>query len=67
MDAEKKVLTPIEVAEQLGVNRKTVYTMLQQNLLPHVRCGDKYLIGRVAFEKWLEGNQAKAGAGNSAA
>jgi len=57
MDSEKKVLTPADVAQTLGVNRKTVYDELKAGRIPHVKMGDKYIIGRVAFDRWLEGNQ----------
>jgi excisionase family DNA binding protein len=53
MDTDKKVLSPLEVAKELGCCRKTVYTMLRKNKIPHVRLGDMYAIPVSAFEKWL--------------
>jgi excisionase family DNA binding protein len=53
MESEKKVLTPIEVAKKLGCCRKTIYSMLKANEIPHVKIGDMYMIPVSAFEKWL--------------
>lgn len=61
MDTSKKVLTPEDAAAEAGVCRKTIYTLLQKGEIRHVKAGDKYLISRANFEKWLEGNQAKTG------
>lgn len=65
METIKKVLNPLEVAEQLNCSRKTVYTMLRKNQIPHVKVGDLYMIPVSAFEKWLLecGNQSKVGSG----
>ena len=52
-NGKKIVLTPLEVSKELGCCRKTVYTMLKTNKLPHVKIGDMYMIPVSAFEKWL--------------
>jgi excisionase family DNA binding protein len=59
MENTKAVLTPFEAAKILGCNPKSIYKELQAGNIPHVKIGDRYIIGRVAFEKWLEGNQTK--------
>ena len=64
MDSEKKVLTPDEVSKILGVNRKSVYNELHACHIPHVKIGDRYIIGKESFFKWLEGTQPKAGSGS---
>jgi excisionase family DNA binding protein len=51
---EKTILLPEDVAKELGVCLKTVYTMCKDGNLPHVKAGDRYLIPRKAFAKWLE-------------
>jgi excisionase family DNA binding protein len=53
MDTNKKVMSPLEVAKELGCCRKTVYTMLKNNELPYVKIGDMWAIPVTAFEKWL--------------
>jgi excisionase family DNA binding protein len=53
MDKDKKVLTPLEVAQELGLCRKTVYEMLHKGQLPYIKAGDKYLIPTVALDKYL--------------
>ncbi len=50
---DKKVLTPEEVARQLGISRNLVYDELRAGKIPHVKVGDRYLIPCSAFEKWL--------------
>jgi excisionase family DNA binding protein len=59
MENEKKVLTPFEAAKELGCNPKSIYKELQAGNIPHVKIGDRYIIGRAAFEKWLEGRQSQ--------
>jgi excisionase family DNA binding protein len=62
MDNNKKVLTPEDVAREAGVCRRTVYSLLKRGKIQHVRAGEKYLISRANFEKWLSGEQLKTNA-----
>ena len=50
---EKRVLSPIEVAEILTVHRKTIYKMLHENKIPYIKAGDKYLISISALDRYL--------------
>lgn len=50
---ERKVLTPAEVARQLRCHPKTVYKMLHEQQLPHIKAGDKFLIPIVALDRYL--------------
>jgi excisionase family DNA binding protein len=43
-------MSPTETAEALGVDRHTIYRMLAQGLLPHIRCGRVIRIHRSAVE-----------------
>jgi excisionase family DNA binding protein len=51
---EKTVLTAYQVSEQLGCCLRKIYEMLKSGTIPSVKCGDKYLIPKAAFQKWLE-------------
>jgi excisionase family DNA binding protein len=62
VDNTKRVLTPEEVAQELGCCRKTIYAELKAGKIPSVKIGDKWLIPVVAFETWLkECNQSRTG------
>jgi excisionase family DNA binding protein len=60
----RAVLTVPEVAEALDMSTDAVYAMLRDNVIPHFRYGRKYIIGRVAFDKWLAGCGAPVNAVN---
>ncbi len=53
MSNEKRVLSPLEVAKELGLCRKTIYGMLHKGQLPYIKAGDKYLIPTAALDKYL--------------
>ncbi len=53
METEKAVLTPYEVADKLGLSLRCVYKQLKAGVIPCVKVGDKYLIPKSAFERWL--------------
>ena len=48
------VLTPIEVADFLGIGRDKTYAMLAAGKIPSVKLGRTYRIPRRALEEWLE-------------
>jgi len=50
---EKRVLTTVEVAKELGLCRKTIYEMLHRGELPYIKAGDKYLIPTTALDRYL--------------
>ncbi len=54
MNDVKKVLSVDDVAKELGLNRNTIYRQVRAGLIPSVKVGDRYLIPRSAFDKWLE-------------
>ena len=53
---EKLGLSIVEVAEQLGVSRPTVYSLLERrdHPLPCVRIGRRRIIPRRELEAWLQ-------------
>jgi excisionase family DNA binding protein len=48
----KARMTPKDVAKRLSVGTRTVYTMLEQGILPGIRIGKRWLITRHAYEQW---------------
>jgi excisionase family DNA binding protein len=56
MNTEKGVMTPQDVAKETHSSLRFIYKELKKGVIPHVRLGDKYLIGRKAFEAWLNSN-----------
>jgi len=50
---ERATYTPDELAEVLGVGRKTVYDGLRNGKIPAFRLGKKYVIARTAVAEWL--------------
>jgi len=53
MENERKVLTVNEVAEKLGICSHLVRRQIKKGVIPCVKVGDRYLIPKVAFERWL--------------
>lgn len=53
MESERKVLTVKEVAEKLGICSALVRRQIKKGVIPCVKLGDRYLIPKVAFERWL--------------
>lgn len=41
-----------EIATRLAIGRLTVYTMLEQGIIPAIRLGRRWIITRYAFENW---------------
>jgi excisionase family DNA binding protein len=48
---------PDWVAEQLGLDRNTVYRYLQDGVIPAVQLGRKWLISEETLEQWLSDEQ----------
>lgn len=49
-----KFMSVEDVAREFGMNVNTIYRELRLNHIPHVRVGDRYIIPREAFERWLQ-------------
>ena len=56
----KIVLTVEEAAKELGVSRNLVYRQVRAGILPSIRLGDRWLISRIALDKFLSGAQPTA-------
>ena len=55
MHGKKRVLFPEDIARETGVGLNLVYRLLRAGEISHVKAGDRYLISRANFEKWLSG------------
>lgn len=53
----KSVLTPAEVSENLGLSLRLVYRQMKAGVIPSVKVGDRFLIPKVQYERWLSGEQ----------
>ncbi len=45
-----------EVAQIMGVSTTTVYRLIEEKNLPHIRLGKLYRIPKSRFHEWLERN-----------
>ena len=55
MDGNKGILYPENIAEETGLGLNLVYRLLRAGEISHVKAGDRYLVSRANFEKWLSG------------
>lgn len=56
---ERVVYSVDEAAEQLGINRKSVYDAIKRNEFPHVRVGNRLLVPKAQLERFLEASAHK--------
>ena len=56
MATENTVMTPMMVARETHSSLRFIYKQMKAGAIPHVKLGDKYLIGREAFLKWVNSN-----------
>lgn len=52
-------MTADEVAELLGLNRKTVYMAAKRGQIPCRQVGKKFLFSRSAVQAWLQSADAR--------
>lgn len=57
LNMAKKMFTPEEIAETLGVNRETIYRHLRAGKLPATKPGGSYIITRADLVKYLGGKE----------
>lgn len=60
MVTAKMALSPMEVARELGLNRRTVYRLIAENKIRHARAGFKILVSPKAIDEYLMGNPKAA-------
>ena len=50
---EKKVLTIMEAAEELGISKGSAYEAARAGKIPTIRIGRRLIVPRVAFDRML--------------
>jgi excisionase family DNA binding protein len=48
-----RCLKPREAAREAGIGETNFYRMLQRGEVPCIRVGNRFVIPRVAFDRWL--------------
>ena len=59
MERDKKVLTVKELAAELGISINLAYRQVREGKIYSIKCGDRYLIPKKAFEQLLSGDQTR--------
>jgi len=57
MDNLPEILSVRQVSEFLGMAENSVYSAVRQGELPARRLGRRVLISKVAFARWLHGDE----------
>ena len=52
--SEKKVLTIMEAAEELGISKGSAYEAARSGKIPTLRIGRRLIVPRAAFDRMLE-------------
>ncbi|MBM4762744.1 helix-turn-helix domain-containing protein [Bacillus sp. B15-48] len=50
---ERKTITAQEAADYIGVHIDTIYTMVRQKEIPHVRVRRRILFNRETIDAWM--------------
>ena len=48
----RTTITVPEISERLGICEESVYAMLKDGAIPNIRYGRRFIISRVAYERW---------------
>ena len=51
---EKKVITIMEAAKELGISKGSAYEAARSGQIPTIRIGRRLIVPRAAFDKMLE-------------
>nr|WP_206763739.1 helix-turn-helix domain-containing protein [Cytobacillus firmus] len=57
---QRKTLTAQEVAEYIGVHVDTIYTMVRQKEIPHVRVRRRILFSIETIDAWMRDLEEKS-------
>lgn len=55
--SDKRSYSVTEVAEILGVSKRSIYNLCAQNAFKSVRIGTKLRISKKSFDDWLDGDE----------
>lgn len=56
---EKQTMTPLELANFIGVSKDLIYQMVRENKLPFVRIGRRILFRRETIVLWMNQEETK--------
>jgi excisionase family DNA binding protein len=57
---QRKTLTPQEIAEYIGVHVDTIYTMVRQKQIPHLRVRRRIFFSRETIDAWMRDQEQKS-------
>jgi excisionase family DNA binding protein len=62
-DRQSSRITVEEIAQRLNLGRLAVYAMLEQDIIPGIRLGRRWIVTRQAYEQWERtcGTRGQAG------
>jgi excisionase family DNA binding protein len=52
--SSSRSLKPREAAREAGIGETNFYRMLQRGEVPHLKVGNRFVIPRAAFYRWLD-------------
>lgn len=58
-------LTPEQFAKETSLHINTIYKLLKDGKLPHIKLARRYLISRIQAEAWLSGNPSNGSSSTS--
>lgn len=53
---DKAFFSVMELSDYLGVSTDSIYTMVRENQIPHVRVRRRILFHKHAIDSWIQGN-----------
>jgi excisionase family DNA binding protein len=70
MDTTDRSLPPLllsikDTAAALGISERTVWTLVNEGQLPHLRVGRRLLFSRAALEEWIAARHRAPNAASS--
>lgn len=57
---QRKTLTAHEIAQYIGVHVDTIYTMVKQKQIPHVRVRRRILFSVETIDAWIREQEEKS-------
>lgn len=57
---QRKTLTAQEIAKYIGVHVDTIYTMVRQREIPHVRVRRRILFNIETIDAWMRNQEQKS-------